>query len=108
MDADWEKGIRALIARRFQVVLLHVLDQEEVNPSFSGDIRLVDAETGAAREISLTPQMVARYKTALDGFCGRLSEAAAKYGMDYLRTTTDAPLEDLLLSTLRKSGLLRS
>ncbi|MBC8103732.1 MAG: DUF58 domain-containing protein [Cytophagales bacterium] len=107
LDPNWEKGIRALLARRFQVVLLQILDPEEVEPTFLGDLRLVDAETGESREVSVTPQVLARYRNALDSFCGQLSETANRHGMDYLRTTTDAPFEDLLLKTLRGSGLLR-
>lgn len=107
MDPHWEKGIKALLARRFQVVLLHVLSPEETNPTLSGDLRLVDGETGEIREVSITPDLLNRYKAALDGFCDRMETMSAKYGMEYLRTTTDAPVEDLLLSTLRKSGLLR-
>lgn len=107
MDTNWEKGVKALLARRFQVVLLHVLSPEEMNPTLSGDLRLVDSETGAVRDVSITPDLLVRYKAALESFCGRMEAVAAKYGMEYLRTTTDTPVEELLLSTLRRSGLLR-
>jgi uncharacterized protein (DUF58 family) len=106
-DPNWEKGIHALLSRRFQIVLLQILDPEEVQPNLMGDLRLVDSETGEAREISVTPALLAKYQEALNGFCGRLSEMANKHGMDYIQTTTDAPFEDLLLKTLRGSGLLR-
>ncbi len=106
-DPNWEKGIRTLLGRRYQVVLLQVLDTEEVTPSLLGDVRLVDAETGETREVSVTPTLLAQYETALTAFCGQLSDLANRHGMDYIRTTTDAPLEDLLLKTLRGSGLLR-
>jgi sirohydrochlorin ferrochelatase len=107
LDPNWEKGIRALLARRFQVVLLQILDPEEVEPTFLGDLRLVDAETGESREVSVTAQVLGRYRTALANFCGQLSDTANRHGMDYLRTTTDTPFEDLLLKTLRGTGLLR-
>ena len=106
-DPNWEKGVRALLARRYQVVLLQILAPEEVEPKFLGDLRLVDAETGEAREISLTPAILASYQDALRRFCAGLADLAARQGMDYVRVTTDAPLEDLLLKTLRESGLLK-
>ena len=106
-DPNWEKGIRALLGRRYQVVLLQVLDAEEVQPTMLGDVRLVDSETGDTREVSVTPMLLTQYQNALDLFCGQLSDLANRHGMDYIRTTTDAPLEDLLLKTLRGSGLLR-
>ena len=107
LDPHWEKGVKALIARRFQVVLIHVLSPEEITPTLSGDLRLVDSETGAVREVSVTPDLIARYTVALAAFCGRMEVVSAKYGMEYLRTATDTPVETLMLSTLRKGGLLR-
>jgi uncharacterized protein (DUF58 family) len=106
-DPTWEAGVRALLSRRFQVVLLQILDPKEVEPDLLGDLRLVDAETGEAREISITPGLLARYKARLDEFCLSLETLANRHGMDYVRTTTDAPFEDLLLKTLRSAGLLR-
>lgn len=106
-DPNWERGIRALLSRRFHVVLLQVLDPKEVEPDLLGDLRLVDAETGEAREISITPNVLARYRRAFDDFCGGMADMANRHGMDYVRVTTQAPFEDLLLKTLRGAGLLR-
>jgi len=106
-DPTWEVGVRALLSRRFQVVLLQILDPKEVEPDLLGDLRLVDAETGEAREISITPGVLTKYKEALATFCGGLTDLANRHGMEYVRTTTDAPFEDLLLKTLRNAGLLR-
>lgn len=106
-DPNWEKGVRALLARRFQIVLLQILDTEEVEPNLVGDLRLVDAETGEAREVSVSPAMLASYREAFQQFCSQLAEVSAQYGMDYIRVTTDTPVEDLLLKTLRGAGLLR-
>ena len=107
LDPHWEKGVRALLSRRFQIVLLQVLDPEEVEPNLLGDLRLVDSETGEAREISVTPALLQKYRETVDNFCSNLSDLAGKHGMEYVRTTTDTPFEELLLNTLRKSGLLR-
>ncbi len=106
-DPHWERGVRALLARRFHVVLLQVLDPKEVEPDLAGDLRLVDAETGESREISVTPHLLARYRQALEAFCGGLADMAGRHGMDYVRVTTETPFEDLLLKTLRGAGLLR-
>src|SRR5439155_233886 len=54
MDPDgFETGVRALLERRFDVHLVHVLAPEEMDPELAGDLRLVDAETGEARELSV-------------------------------------------------------
>lgn len=107
LDTNWEKGVRALLASRFQIVLLQILDKDEVEPNLIGDLRLVDAETGESREVSVSPAMLDAYRDAFNHFCNQLSEVATRYGMDYLRVTTETPIEDLILKTLRNSGLLK-
>lgn len=106
-DASYERGLKALLARRFQVVLLHILDAEEVRPTLTGDLRLLDAETGDAREVSISPYLLAQYQAQLTAFCDGLRGFASRYGMDYVRTATDVPFEDVILTFLRRQGVLR-
>src|SRR2546427_7090029 len=49
----FETGVRALLERRFDVHLIHVLAPEEMDPELAGDLRLVDAETREGPEVSL-------------------------------------------------------
>ncbi len=106
-DASYERGLKALLARRFQIVLIHVLDAEEVQPTLTGDLRLLDAETGDAREVSISPYLLAQYQAQLTAFCDGLHGFASRYGMDYVRTATDVPFEDVILTFLRRQGVLR-
>src|SRR2546426_7030450 len=53
MDPDgFETGVRALLERRFDVPLIHVLAPEEMDPELAGDLRLVDAEARGGPEPS--------------------------------------------------------
>ncbi len=106
-DAAYVAGIKALLARRFQIVLIHVLDAEEARPALSGDVRLIDAETGEAREVSVSPELLRRYDAALAGFCDDLQRLAGRYGIDYVRAVTDVPFEDVILKFLRTQSVLR-
>jgi uncharacterized protein (DUF58 family) len=106
-DAGYVPGIQALLARRFQVVLIHILDPEEVNPSLAGDLRLIDSETGDTRDVSLSPYLLGQYQKELTRFCGDLQTLAGRYGMDYVRAVTDVPFEDVILKFLRTQSVLR-
>jgi uncharacterized protein (DUF58 family) len=106
-DETYTKGIKALLARRFQVLLLHVLDEEELNPTLTGDLRLVDSETGEHRELSISSHIINEYQDALKQFCEGIRTMATRYGMDYLRVSTATPFEDLVLKSLRVGGLVR-
>ena len=107
MDPAWEEGLKALLFRKFQTTVIQVLDAREVRPDFRGDLKLIDAETGAEREISISPGLLRNYDRALQGFCGSIEAACRRYGADYLRATTDVPFEDLVLKWLRSAGLVR-
>jgi uncharacterized protein (DUF58 family) len=105
--ADLEDGLKTLLYRRFQVTLLHVLAPEEIDPPLVGDLKLIDAESGEAREITMSAGLLRDYRRAVDAFCGGLQSFCRRYGADYLRATTDTPFEDLILTALRRSGLVK-
>ena len=106
-DDTYMRGLKALMSRRMQIVLLHVMDPEELEPTLTGDLRLIDSETGEHREVSMSPHVIAQYKAHVTEFCDGLKSTASKYGMDYVRTSTDIPMETVMLQYLRRSGLLR-
>jgi uncharacterized protein (DUF58 family) len=106
-DPEWETGLKALLHRRFQVTVVHVLDRTEVRPEYLGDLKLVDCETGEEREITVSQSLLREYQKAVDGFCGGIRETCRRYGADYFQAVTDQPFEDLILKWLRASGLVR-
>jgi len=105
-DPDHLEGIRSLIARQCEVVLFHVLSSEDLTPDFAGDLKLVDSETGAEREITVTRGLLKGYQQALREFCGRLDNACRRYGVHLVRTSTSEPFEDLILRYLRRRGII--
>ena len=106
-DPTHVQGIKALLSRRFQVVLLHVLDEEELHPTLTGDLRMVDSETNEVREVSISPHILAQYEAQVQSFCGGLQTLANRYGMDYVRTSTGVPFEEVILKYLRNGGMLK-
>jgi len=107
LNPHWERAIRALLARQFRVVLIHILDSDAVEPAFLEELRLVDGDTRESRQAGVAPQIAARYRKALDRFRLQLSRAAYRSGMEYIGLTTDVPFEPALLRTLRTARLLR-
>jgi uncharacterized protein (DUF58 family) len=105
-NSDYEEGLKSLLSRRFQITLVHVMDDTELHPDLLGDLKLVDSETGEEREISISPSLLREYQAAVDRFCGGLQSFCRRYGLDYIRTTTSTPFEDLILRYLRRTGLV--
>lgn len=106
-DPEWEAGLKALLHRRFQVTVIHVLDRSEVRPDYLGDLKLVDCETGEEREITVSAGLLSEYRRTMEQFCGGIEDTCHRYGADYLRAVTDQPFEDLILKWLRTAGLVR-
>ena len=103
--AGYESGIRALLERRFDVHVIHLLAPAEVDPTFGGDLRLVDAETGEVREVSLDGEALRQYRRRLRGFLDQTEAFCLGNEVSYHRVTTDVPVEEFLLKQL-KGGLL--
>lgn len=106
-DESYERGLKALLARRFQIVLIHVLDTEEVAPSLGGDVRLVDSETAAWQDASLSPYLLGQYAQRFNAFIAGLQAFSSRYGIDYVRAVTTVPFEDVILKFLRTQSVLR-
>ena len=107
LHPGYEEGLRALLGRRFEISVLHVMDEKELNPDLLGDLRLVDSETGEEREVTITPGLLRDYRRALDDFCDQVRGFCLRYGINYMRVSTAHPFEDLILRMLRRAGWLK-
>ena len=99
--AGYETGIRALLERRFDVHVVHLLDPQEVNPEVGGDLRLIDAETGELREVTVDGETVRAYRERLHQFLERAEGFCRAHELGYHRVITDTPVEEFVLSQLK-------
>lgn len=97
----FESGIRALLERRFDVHVVHLLDPQEVNPEFGGDLRLIDSETGEPREITVDGEAIRAYRERLHQFLERVEAFCRTHELGYHRVITDTPAEEFVLTQLK-------
>jgi uncharacterized protein (DUF58 family) len=102
----FETGLRALLERRFEVHVVHVLSPEELNPTLAGDLRLHDSETGEARELTFDGDALRAYRQRLHQFLERAETFCHAREIGYRRASTDVPVEEFMLAQLR--GLILS
>lgn len=105
--AGYERGLGALLGRRFDVVAVQVLAPDELNPAIVGDLRLIDSETGEQREVTVSDSLLRRYRRVAQEYCDRLRAYCLGRGMSYLLTTTDQTVERMVLAALRRLGFVR-
>jgi len=103
----FETGLRYLLGRELDLYCIQILSPEEVEPELAGDVRLVDVEDQDTAELTVSRALLNRYKQNLQAYCGSLKEYCTRRGISYLFTATDVPFDQLVLSYLRRRGLLK-
>jgi uncharacterized protein (DUF58 family) len=97
----FEVGVRALLERRFDVHIVHVLDPGELNPELAGDLRLYDAETGEARDVTVDGEAMRGYRDRLARFLERVEAFCRSHEVGYHRVSTETPMEEFVVAQLR-------
>ena len=103
----YEDGLRFLAARNLDVYVVQILSDEEINPPYTGDLKLTDIEDEDAAEVTISAPLLARYQQTLSAFRGALHGFCTRRGMSYLFTSNQVPFEKLVLGYLRARGLVR-
>jgi hypothetical protein len=105
--ATYPLGLTTLLARKFEPVVLHILDQDELQPPLVGDLLLIDSETGERREVTITQTLLRKYQQRLSDFRTGLESYCARYGCTYASVSNQTPFEDLVLNYLRQRGAVK-
>lgn len=100
-------GLNTLVGRGYEVVILHLLSPDEVTPPLTGDLRLIDAESGAVQEVSLDATMREMYVNRVEAWRNDIRAECSRRGVHYLFIQTDTPWEKVILYELRKFGLVK-
>lgn len=105
LSPTWEGGLRALLRRRHEVAVVHLLAPEEVNPPIGEEVRLVDRETGRHVEIHLDAFTLAAYARRFATWQRAIERFCADNRVSYVRVDSDTPLETAVFESLRKRGV---
>lgn len=106
-DPQAAEALGFLRRQQFEPVALQVLHPWEADPALQGDLRLRDAETGTALDLTADAGLLRRYREAFARFEAELDATCRRRAIGRVRTTTDVPFEDLVLRVLRENQLAR-
>jgi uncharacterized protein (DUF58 family) len=107
MTPEWEPALSRLPARGGDVVVVHVLAGSDLDPPATGDVELVDRETGARVAVSVTSETTVRYRRVVTAWRHRVEQRCHQVGAAYVPVLAEEPLEPLLLAAWRQGGVLR-
>jgi uncharacterized protein (DUF58 family) len=106
LDPAADRVIRELAATGSELIVLHILSPEELDPSLEGDVRLVDVESGDGIDVTVDLATIDDYKARLAAWQEGFAELAAKRNATYVPISTELPLADLIFAELRRRRVL--
>ena len=99
--AGFEPAIDLLAKRGFPPYLLQVVDESEIDPSWSGGVLLVDVATGRSRRTYLEDIDVVNYRRVFQEFSAACRGYCARRSIGILQTTTGTPVHESVLRVIR-------
>ncbi|CAM3683477.1 DUF58 domain-containing protein [Tsukamurella strandjordii] len=87
-DIDYVRELRGLAAKH-EVLAVEVLDPRDVELPAVGEIALRDAETGAVRELTVTPELQSRFADAAQKHRQQVARTLRGVGAPVLELRTD-------------------
>ena len=106
LDPAADRVIRELAATRSELIMLHILSPDELDPQLEGDLRLVDTETGAGVDITADLATLDAYRSRLAAWKESFADLAARRRASYVDLSSDVPLNDLIFAELRRRRVL--
>ncbi len=81
--AEWQSQLHRLAQVSHHGIVIHLLDVEECTPAYTGEITLVDSETGQERTLTIDAHLSARYRDALQHHLDAVRATCQQYGITY-------------------------
>ncbi|MBI1729973.1 DUF58 domain-containing protein [Candidatus Acetothermia bacterium] len=106
-EDGFEEGLAQLLYHGYEVIVLHLLAPDDLNPAWNGEIRLKNIEDQKEITVHVDRAALNEYQTALDNYRSRLEAFCRERGIRYALVSTDSPLEKTVFETLREGALVQ-
>ncbi len=106
MTEDAYRGVTAIQEAGNELVLLHVLDWAEVHPELSGELSLVDRESGRTINVAADAETLGQYREHVLAWADELETFCGRRNARYLRLDTSWSLEEVMFRRLLRRVVL--
>src|SRR4029079_19290353 len=106
LDPAADKIVRELAATGSELIVLHVLSPDELDPQLEGDLRLVDVETGDGIDVTVDLATIDAYKERLAAWKASFADLAAKRRPSSVALSPDTTRADLMSAEPRPRRVL--
>jgi len=100
-ESGVEQALGYLLAARQEVIAVHILEPGELNPQLSGELRLIDSESGSGREVAVSERVLEEYRGAVRRYTAQLRQLCAERGIRYVLAVTGTPVMETVAALLR-------
>jgi uncharacterized protein (DUF58 family) len=106
LDPGADRVVRELAATGSELIVMHILSPDELDPLLEGDLRLVDTETDDRVDITADLATIDAYKARLAVWKEGFADLAAKRRASYVDLASDVNLAELMFAELRRRRVL--
>ena len=106
-ETDCERPLQFLADFGHELILIHLWADEDRDPSWVGQLDLMDAETGSTLEIGFDDAARKSYVAAFDEFAKSIQRIAARNSGRYVSLSTNNPIEEAIFGPLARSGAIQ-
>lgn len=106
-DSGYERALSSLLFRRQEVIVLHVLAEEEAEPRLEGAVRLTDSENARYLDLMAGGEMLREYQKALDEFRKQLRGFCHTRGIELIELTAGEAASGEMLRRLMTVGAVQ-
>ena len=99
-------GILSLLYNKYDIILLHILSENEINPDLNGNLKIVDSETGKAVIMTVDKRTREIYRRQLAYYLKEMEDFSLKHGLEYMRVSVSIPFDEVILKYLRQGMYL--
>ena len=95
-EDDCVRPLQFLADSGHELLLVQLWNEDDRNPSDTGEFDLVDAETGAVAQIAMDEEARAAYAAAFESYSEQIRRVAERNGGRYAGLSTRQPLEEAI------------
>ena len=88
--------MKLLIYKKQAVYICHILSPQEICPTVSESVKLVDSETGKTMDITVTPSLLNAYGKSLNNFRSQIEQTCIKWGAYYFHFSSEMAVEEMV------------
>ena len=101
-----EAALKKLRLVKQEIWLFQLLAEEEMKPSYSGDVKLVDSESAGTVNVSMNPLLIENYQSRLNNHNQQLEAICRTLGCRYFLMNGEKDIQTILFHDLPRQGFM--